>query len=143
MKKFFLLLVIPLLLYCSQPEPNTTQIKTELQTIIDQQQKAWNEGNIEGFMAYYWNSEDFVFQSGNNRVHGWQALLDRYKKNYSGENMGKLNFSDIDIKILTNNIAYVLGRWEVTRQDSTSEGLFTILFKKLPEGWRIINDHSS
>jgi len=143
MNKLFVLLIAPFLLFCSQPSPNTMQIKTELHTIIDQQQTAWNEGSIEGFMAYYWNSEDFVFQSGNNRVNGWQALLERYKKNYAGDNMGKLNFSDIDIKILTNNIAYVLGRWEVTRQDSTSAGLFTIIFKKLPEGWRIINDHSS
>ena len=132
-----------LLLFCSKHFPDENIITTKLLEIIEAQEQAWNEGSIEGFMAYYWNSEDFVFQSGNQRVRGWQALLERYKKNYAGEKMGTLDFTDIEVRVLTENLAYVLGRWQVTRNDTTNQGLFTILFKQLPEGWRIINDHSS
>ena len=142
MKKLFLFLFI-FLLSCSSQKLNVAEVKEEIQNIINQQQNAWNDGNIEGFMEYYWNSEEFTFQSGNNRIRGWQSLLDRYKKNYSEENQGKLNFSDIEINILTDEYIHVLGRWKVELADTTNQGLFTLLFKQLPEGWRIINDHTS
>lgn len=94
-------------------------------------------------MKYYWDSEDFTFQSGNNRLMGWNALLSRYKENYLGENMGTLDFSDIVIKALSTEYAYVLGRWKLLFKDSSKEGLFTLIFQRFSEGWRIIHDHSS
>lgn len=147
MKKFvliqiFTLLIIPLLSY-SQPGPDIPKVKNEIQTILDRQKTAWNRGNIEGFMEDYWKSKNFTFQSGNNRLHGWNALLSRYEKSYSGEKMGKLDFTDIEIKVLSNNIVYVLGRWKLSFKYSSNEGLFTIIFQRKPEGWRIIHDHTS
>ena len=147
MKKFvliqiFTLLIIPLLSY-SQPGPDIPKVKNEIQTILDRQKTAWNRGNIEGFMEDYWKSKNFTFQSGNNRLHGWNALLSRYEKSYSGEKMGKLDFTDIEIKVLSNDIAYVLGRWKLAFIDSSNEGLFTIIFNRKPEGWKIIHDHTS
>ena len=117
--------------------------KAELLDILALQKTAWNERNIEGFMAYYWNSDKFTFQSGANRLHGWNALLDRYKKSYSGESWGKLDFTDLEVNVLADDYAYVLGRWKLELKDAPREGVFTIIFKRLPEGWRIIHDHSS
>lgn len=94
-------------------------------------------------MEDYWKSENFTFQSGNNRLHGWEALLSRYKKSYTGENWGELDFTDIEVKVLTKSYAYVLGRWKLTFPDSVKEGLFTIIFQRRSEGWKIIHDHSS
>lgn len=117
--------------------------KTELLDILALQKAAWNERNIEGFMAYYWNSDRFTFQSGANRLHGWNALLERYKKSYSGESWGKLDFTDLEVNVLADDCAYVLGRWKLELKEAVREGVFTIIFKRLPEGWRIIHDHSS
>lgn len=136
------ILVIPLL-FCSQAVPDISKIENEIQAVLHVQKDSWNEGNIEGFMEYYWKSEDFTFQSGNKRLHGWNALLSRYKESYSGEKMGKLDFTDIDIRVLSKNFAYVLGRWKLVFKDSSKEGLFTIIFQHFPEGWRIIHDHTS
>jgi beta-aspartyl-peptidase (threonine type) len=94
-------------------------------------------------MAYYWNSEEFTFQSGANRLRGWKTLLERYKKSYSGENRGKLNFTDLEVNVISADHAYVLGRWKLELMDSQREGVFTIIFRRFPEGWRIIHDHSS
>ncbi|MGD8540482.1 MAG: DUF4440 domain-containing protein [Candidatus Aminicenantes bacterium] len=115
----------------------------EILDVLAKQKAAWNEGDIEGFMNYYWRSEDFTFQSGNNRILGWDALLDRYKKNYSGENRGILDFKDLVVKALSENTALVLGRWEVKRKDEVLGGLFTLILQRKPEGWRIIHDHTS
>ncbi len=147
MKKLMLLLAIalPLILitYCCELTPDIKKVENEIKDILDQQKISWNEENIEGFMEYYWNSEKFTFQSGNKRLHGWDALLSRYKESYSGEKWGKLDFTDIEIKVLSNDIAYVLGRWQLLYEDSSEEGLFTIIFLRMPEGWRIVHDHTS
>jgi len=140
---FVMVILVSLLFYCSQASPDIPQIINEIQTVLDEQKKSWNAGNIEGFMEYYWKSEDFTFQSGDKRLNGWEALLARYKENYSGEKMGKLDFTDIDIRVQSKDFAYVLGRWKLLFKDSSKEGLFTIIFKRLPEGWRIIHDHTS
>jgi beta-aspartyl-peptidase (threonine type) len=147
MKKLLFLLAVLLIfasaLIFAHSVQNISEIRNDIQTILAQQKASWNEGNIEGFMEYYWKSKDFTFQSRNKRLYGWDALLSRYKESYSGEKMGKLDFTDIEIIVLSNDFAYVLGRWKLEFKDSTRDGLFTIIFKRLPEGWRIIHDHSS
>ena len=147
MKKIIFITVIVLLavfmLSSAKPLLDTVKINNEIQTILNRQKAAWNEGDIEGFMGDYWNSENFTFQSGNKRLYGWDALLSRYRTSYSGENMGKLDFTDIKIKVISNNITYVLGRWKLKFKDSAKQGLFTIIFQRKPEGWKIIHDHSS
>jgi len=115
----------------------------KIEAIMDQQKKEWNRGNIEGFMAAYWKSDAFTFQSGNKRLKGWHQLLAMYKKNYAGENMGKLDFTDIEVKPLAPDAVYVLGRWKVTTGDSFKEGLFTLIFRRFGKDWKIIHDHSS
>jgi ketosteroid isomerase-like protein len=121
----------------------SNDIKEEILDVLTKQKTAWNKGDIEGFMAYYWRSKDFTFQSGKNRILGWDALLARYKKNYSGENMGILDFKDVLMKTLSDKTVLVLGRWEVERKDEVLGGLFTLVFQRKPEGWRIIHDHTS
>ena len=124
----------------SQPAADT---KSELLKILDLQKTDWNKQDILGFMAYYWQSEEFTYQSGANRLRGWKSLLERYQKSYSGENWGLLDFTDLEVNVLSGDYAYVLGRWKLAIKDSKKEGVFTIIFKRFPEGWRIIHDHSS
>lgn len=132
-----------ILLACSSWASDVSVIENEIRAVMDRQTGMWNEGNIKGFMEFYWNSEDFTFQSGKKRLHGWDELYSMYKEKYSGENRGVLDFSDIEIKILSNDTAYVLGWWRVTLKDSHKEGLFTLIFRRMDEGWRIVHDHSS
>jgi ketosteroid isomerase-like protein len=147
MKRLFFstaaILAILIISCCSRPGFSTQKVKNEIQTVLERQKASWNEGSIEGFMEYYWKSDDLTFQSGNKRLQGWNALLSRYKESYSGENMGKLDFTHIEIKVLSSDFAYVLGRWKLAFKDSLKEGLFTIILQRFSEGWRIIHDHTS
>lgn len=118
-------------------------IEKELIRIHDLQKKAWNEGNIEGFMAHYWKSKKMTFQSGDTRLQGWEALLARYKKEYPSDKMGKLDFSDLVIHVLSEDSAYVLGKWTLKTETWIKHGLFTTILKKMEDGWKIIHDHTS
>jgi len=145
MKKTGILLFVFLwiLISCARSIPDEHSIQDTLNSIIKQQQTAWNNHDIEEFMAHYWQSEDMTFQSGDQRLYGWETLLNRYKTNYAGEKMGTLTFSDIKIKVLSTDSAYAIGRWMVKQEDTASNGVFTIIFKRFPSGWKIIHDHSS
>jgi len=143
MKKACLLCILIFLVSWAQPKSNVTKIQDEIRSVIDRQQIAWNNHNIKSFMVDYWKSEAMTFQSANNRLKGWDTLLNRYKTTYAGEKMGKLTFSDIEIYVLSSDYAYALGRWKVEQEESAKSGLFTIILKHFPTGWKIIHDHSS
>ena len=120
--------------------------KTDVERVLRMQQEAWNRRDLEGFMAGYWNSPDLTFFSGGKQTAGWQATLDRYRTTYAspGHEMGTLEFSGLRIEMLGPDAALVRGQWHLTMPDGkTPHGLFTLVFRKLPEGWRIVHDHTS
>lgn len=110
------------------------------------QAEAWNRGDLEGFMAGYWNSPDLVFFSNGTATRGWQATLDRYRARYQadGAQMGTLDFPELDILTMGTDAALARGRWRLKMPDGKeSSGMTSVIFRKLPEGWRIVHDHSS
>ena len=117
----------------------------DIQKVLDDQVAAWNKGDLPGFMLGYWNSKDLTFVSGKDATRGWQETLDRYKKRYQaeGKEMGKLAFSDLEVRELAPGVALVTGRWQLTLSKETVGGRYTLIFKKLADGWRIIHDHTS
>jgi uncharacterized protein (TIGR02246 family) len=116
-----------------------------IRAVLASQAAAWNKGDLEAFMEGYWSSPDLTFFSAANRTQGWQATLDRYRKRYQseGQEMGKLTFSDLQVDILGPDAAFVRGRWQLERTKDRPGGLFTLVFKRFPEGWRIVHDHTS
>lgn len=119
---------------------------SEIEQALRTQQVAWNRRDIEGFMAGYWNSPQLTFFSGAKENQGWQASLDRYRATYTGpgHEMGKLDFSELRIEMLGTDAAFVRGTWRLTMADGkTPHGLFTLVFRKFPDGWRIVHDHTS
>ena len=115
-----------------------------IKAVINAQRDAWNRGDIEGYMDGYDKSDNTVFVSGDNVTRGWKTVLERYKKSYdSREKMGQLEFSDLEITVLSEDSAVVLGRWLLKRSKDEPHGRFTLIFKKTQSGWRIIHDHTS
>lgn len=123
--------------------PDSTAAK-EIHLVLSQQAEAWNSGDIDGYMEGYWKSDSLLFTSGGNIQRGWQATLDKYRKTYSTkEEMGTLKFSQLEISLLSSESAWVFGHWELERQNDHPEGVFTLIFRKFPDGWKIIHDHTS
>jgi ketosteroid isomerase-like protein len=113
--------------------------------VLEAQQAAWNKGDLQGFMQGYWRSDRLTFFAEATRTSGWQATLDRYRKRYQGEGrqMGQLSFREVETEILGPDSAFVRGRWQLRLKDKAVGGLFTLVFRRLPEGWRIVHDHTS
>jgi ketosteroid isomerase-like protein len=117
-----------------------------IRAVLDAQVTAWNRGDLDGFMAGYWKSDKLTFFSGETIAHGWQATMDRYRKRYQseGREMGKLEFHDLSVEMLSGDSAVVRGRWHLTMKDGkTPNGLFTLLVRRIDGDWRIVHDHTS
>ena len=114
--------------------------------VLHRQVEAWNHHDLQGFMAGYWNSARLTFFSEATKIAGWQSALERYQKRYQaeGREMGNLRFSDLQVETLGPDSAFVRGAWQLTTADGKNpSGLFTLVFRKFPEGWKIVHDHTS
>jgi ketosteroid isomerase-like protein len=136
--------------------------KGAIRALLARQVDAWNRGDLEGFMAGYWKSPELSFISGTTETRGWAPTLERYRKKYQGKGkeMGKLDFFDLRVEILGPEAALVRGHWHLQmtttpagaksapsggpgKNGQEPGGLFTLILRKFPEGWRIIHDHTS
>ena len=114
--------------------------------LITSQQLSWNKGDIDTFVEAYWRSPDLTFSGSSGVQRGFEAVRERYKKVYPDRStMGKLDFSDLDFHFIGNDGALVLGKWHLTRDKDKGDigGVFSLVWQRFPEGWRIIHDHTS
>lgn len=119
-------------------------VERELITLLEAQRDAWNRGNIEEFLAPYWNSEKLTFSSGGEVRRGFNATRERYLKTYPDRKaMGVLEFSDLEVTELGTQSAMVLGTWKLTRDAGPLGGNFTLVVQRLGGEWKIIHDHTS
>ena len=117
-----------------------------VRAVLEEQAEAWNRGSISGYMEGYARSDTLRFASGGDVWYGWDRTMTRYQASYADEGqMGTLSFTDVDVWPLSPDHAVVFGRWELDRSESFANtgGLFTLVFERSPEGWRIVHDHTS
>ncbi|PKL84252.1 MAG: DUF4440 domain-containing protein [Ignavibacteriae bacterium HGW-Ignavibacteriae-3] len=149
MKKHFLVLL--LFVFTASFAQNKNNFKKyysekdelEIINVIDRQVKSWNEGNIEGYMAGYWNSDSLRMVSKAGIQYGWDLTLDMYKRNFSGkEAMGALRLKAIKLDFINKDVAFVIGKWEVD-SNSVVGGHFVQLWEKIKGKWVITTDYTS
>jgi ketosteroid isomerase-like protein len=134
-------ILMALVCAASEQPPNSA---AEIQSVLTTQQDAWNRGDIDAFMNGYARSASTVFVSEDEVGRGWETVRDRYRVKYSDRaKMGTLSFSEIEVTMLSSDAAVVLGRWKLKRANDEPHGRFTLIFKRLPEGWLIVHDHTS
>lgn len=139
-KAFTLLLIIIGLTASAQSKGEVAAIRGLLQ----KQTLSWNRGDLEGFMQTYWKSDSLMFIGKNGVVLGWQSTLDNYKKGYPDTAaMGKLSFDIIQVKKLSPEYYFVVGKWRLKRTAGDLNGHYTLLMRKIKGQWKIIADHSS
>jgi len=117
-----------------------------IRAVLKAQVDAWNRHDLERFMAGYWRSPDLTFFSGGTEISGWDDTLQRYRSRYQagGNEMGTLSFEGLRVVVLGPDAAFVRGQYHLATADGKNpHGLFTLVFRKSPEGWLIVHDHSS
>lgn len=109
--------------------------------LLKVQAAAWNDGNLAGFTATYRLHDEVTFYSDGRAYKGWEQLNDRYRAMYAGRPMGRLDYVDVSAEVLASDAVLLRGKWTVLSDAGTRTGLFTMLARKYPEGWKIVHDH--
>lgn len=126
--------------------------EAQIRAAIKAQTDAWNRADISAFMQAYENSPDTTF-IGLTLRKGYEPILKRYQQSYTNrEQMGTLTFSDIDVRLLPSGcgkseIALVTGKFHLARTAhgaaTKDDGIFSLVWRKGPRGWKIVLDHTS
>lgn len=116
--------------------------------VLEAQSKAWNDGDIEGFLGGYERSEALVFTSGGHVRRGFEETRTKFRARYgsASDSMGHLSFDMLDVRGLgrCRDAAVVLGRWRVTDSAEAGSGVFSVLLERDAGGaWHIVHDHTS
>ena len=128
---------------CQDP-PQPPKDSEAIKEVLSAQQAAWNRGDIPTFLKGYWNSPELTFSGPNGTIRGYNGVLDRYQKAYPDKlAMGELEFSGLEIRMIGRDAALVLGHWHLRRKAGDVGGVFTLIFERFADGWRIIHDHTS
>jgi ketosteroid isomerase-like protein len=145
MKRLLAIFCTPLLLFSVAAAANRSGAQSAIRQVLDKQVEAWNRQDLESFMQGYWHSPHLTFFSGVTVYRGWDSALERYRKAYQseGRQMGKLEFSELQIESLSPTAALVRGAFHLSMPGGKElHGIFTLVFRKFPQGWRIIHDHT-
>jgi ketosteroid isomerase-like protein len=112
--------------------------------LLANQEKAWNEGNINQFMHGYWENDSLVFVGKNGLTFGYNNTLANYQKNYPTKTyMGQLKFTILSKHPLGKKYYQIIGKWELARTIGNLSGHYTLLLRKIKGQWKIVSDHSS
>lgn len=118
--------------------------KIAIKKLLQNQAHAWSKGNIDEFMKGYWQNDSLVFTGKKGLTYGYKTTMENYKKNYPDTAaMGQLHFDLLQLKKLSFEYYFVIGKFHLTRTAGDLEGYFTLLFKKIKNKWLIISDHTS
>jgi len=121
-----------------------TKDAQEILQLLSEQEKAWNEGNINQFMHGYWENDSLVFVGKNGLTYGYNNTLSNYKKNYPDKTyMGQLKFTILSMQPMGKQYYRIIGKWELFRTVGNLSGHYTLLLKKINGTWKIVSDHSS
>lgn len=125
-------------------EGKKAEDEAKIRAVLAAQQEAWNQADVEAFMDGYWRSEELSFSGSSGVSRGWEGVRARYKKSYPNRAaMGTLEFSNLEIRLLGPDAALVLGKWHLKREKDEPGGVFSLVWQRFPEGWKIIHDHTS
>lgn len=142
MEKKLGLFVWLLLVVCTLSAQNKDEIA--VRNLLAEQTREWNNGNIPSFMETYWKSDSLMFVGKSGITYGWQKTMDNYKRNYPDTTvMGRLKFELLEVKRISVNYYFVVGKWHLSRSIGDIGGSFTLLFRKIKNSWVIVADHSS
>lgn len=136
--------ILLLWLLCTAATTYAQTDKEQILQVLDMQMKAWNSGSIEQYMTGYWNNDSLLFVGKSGPTYGYNKTLQNYKRSYSdAAKMGQLHFDILQVRQLSADYYFVLGKWALARTAGDVSGSFTLLFRKIKGKWCIVADHSS
>ena len=128
------------------PLHTASRVELDVVKVVVAQEKAWNAGDLEGYVKGYKDSPDTIF-IGKQISKGYGQILADYKQNYSSRAaMGTLTFSELEVHPLSDTFAACIGKYHLDRskkEGGPADGQFSLVMEKTDQGWKIVLDHTT
>jgi uncharacterized protein (TIGR02246 family) len=131
---------------CAEPAPvPPPNLTPTIQAMLDSSARAWNAGDLDGFMFTYARDSATTFMTARGPVYGYDAIRERYAPRFAPDaQRDSLTFTDLVVRPLDASYAIATARYVLTRGDSvTATGPFTVVLRRQSEGWRMVHDHTT
>jgi uncharacterized protein (TIGR02246 family) len=140
-----LLALLATLIACAAEPPASADPTPELERLMELSARAWNAGDLDGFLITYARDSATTFVTSAGPIYGFAAIRGRYEARFQpGASRDSLHFTDFTVRMMGADYVLSTARYVLTRGDSvTATGPFTVVWEKRPEGWRMIHDHTS
>lgn len=121
------------------------EIEAAIREVFEAGCAAWNRGDLDGYLASYWDSNRTLWISNGSLRRGREAIESAYRSRFSDpQQMGRLTVAELEVDVLTTRDAIAFGRWMLLADDGeSSTGFFTVQLKKIEGKWLFVSDHSS
>ena len=135
------------------PEKPKDQLRTlsreelDMIKVLNLQERAWNHADLDTYLNGYKSGPDLLFVADGRVTRGFEQLSTDYHHNYpTKESMGALTFSELEPYVLTETFGVVVGKYHVDRTRKAggpADGMFSLVFEKTPDGWKIVVAHTT
>ena len=122
---------------------NTKKANDKIKKVLMGQVRDWNKGDLDGFMAAYWNNKALTISGGGETTFGWAMAYENYREKYPEGEMGTIEFKDLKTEMAGDEAAFVTGRFVHQLADKTVKGNFSLVMKLIFRQWKIVQDHTS
>lgn len=128
---------------CENIAVDTSKDIDEIKLALHNSAIDWSNGDMEGYMNVYWNSDKLQFIGKKGISYGWKTTLENYKKGYPTKDYtGTLTFKVLSIDYLAKDLYSLIGEYHLERKIGDANGVFNLIFKKIDNKWVIITDHT-
>lgn len=150
---FLLPALLPPLPALNAQAPKTDQLHTMtteqigMVKVLVAQERAWNAGDIDGYLSGYKHSPETLFLGANSVTQGYDSIAQHYRESYSSkEKMGTLSFENLVPHVIDATHGYLTGSFHLERSrknGGNADGVFSLILEKGDTGWKIILDHTT
>ncbi|RIJ36975.1 YybH family protein [Pontibacter oryzae] len=140
----FLLLMATTILSSAFTLPTGYAVQ-EVKKALEGQISAWNSGDLETAMTYYWNSPEMLWVSKNGTDKGYQEVYDMFLQDFADRSkMGVYTYEPLHIEQLSNEAVYFVFRWKIALDGKQlMGGVSSQVWKKLNGRWVVTSEHAS
>jgi limonene-1,2-epoxide hydrolase len=121
------------------------EIEKEIRALTEKLQTDWNGGDMDAYLAAYWNSADTSLMFGGGGLRGWRAIHDLFTTTWTTEEaMGDFAVHEMEMRFTGSDIVIASGNFQHVFLDHTVSGAFTHVWRQVEPGlWRIVHEHTS
>jgi hypothetical protein len=137
-----------LILFCAiSHAQDASNDEAQLYAWLNSLSNRWNAHDIEGYMAHFWHSENFIYIMNGEEVTGWGNLLAAYRAGYSDLSaMGTVDVQRTQVEMITPDVALLVDWWTArlpSHQSRPEHGTSTFTMRKFDDGWKAVAFHTT